>query len=341
RVFNKRKINFFGGGGGFLFSLPHRHIERKAPMAKCNLSKGARIRPGNDIDNTLDLWSRSDVQTCMPWGAPVIWEGTFDARQYDEYYRKRNVTVGLTVFAVGKYLDVFLETFLITAEWYFMIGHNVIYYVFTDQPNKVPKVPLANKRLLRIIPVSRHQRWQDVSMLRMKSISEVIDIFVSREAQYLFCMDVDQFFEGRFGVETLSDSVAQMHSWFYHRFSIFYSYDRNPKSAAYMGLGEGDLYYHAAVFGGTWQKVKHIVDSCYQGIWTDKQNNVEALWHDESHLNKYFWLHKPSKVLSPEYCWDDVLGTQKDIFISRLSWAKKQYEVVREKTEKSWFSFFF
>lgn len=35
---------------------------------------------------------------------------------------------------------VFLQLFLETAEQYFMVGHRVIYYVFTDRPVDVPAV---------------------------------------------------------------------------------------------------------------------------------------------------------------------------------------------------------
>ncbi|XP_043919198.1 alpha-1,3-galactosyltransferase 2 [Protopterus annectens] len=306
-----------------------RYMEGLLPMDMCNLPHGGHLQLGSHVENSLDLWSRADVQTCTYWGAPIIWERTFDPQYYDEEYAKQNVTIGLTVFAVGKYLDMYLKLFLTTAEMHFMVGHNVIYYVFTDMPQNVPKVHLAKKRQLRILQVERHSRWQDISMMRMKFINQAIHNFISYEVQYVFCMDVDQYFQGRFGVETLSSSVALLHSWYYRRFKFLYSYDHNPKSTAFLAQEEGDFYYHAAVFGGKWESVKNITEFCYQGILQDKLNNVEALWHDESHLNKYFWQHKPTKVLSPEYCWDKNIGFRKDIWLHRLTWAKKQYSMVR------------
>ncbi|CAK7304450.1 Histo-blood group ABO system transferase [Vulpes lagopus] len=36
----------------------------------------------------------------------------------------------------------------------------------------------------------------------------------------------------------------------------------------------------------------------------DQANGLKAVWHDESHLNRYLLDHKPTKVLSPEYLWD-------------------------------------
>ncbi|MEQ2256975.1 hypothetical protein ILYODFUR_029573 [Ilyodon furcidens] len=88
-------------------------------------------------------------------------------------------------------------------------------------------------------------------------------------------------------------------------------------------MTEGDYYYPAAIFGGTCEKVKALADYCYVNIMEDKLHDVEALWHDESHLNKYFWLNKPTKLLSPEYCWDNFISDTTDILIKRLVWAPK------------------
>lgn len=45
---------------------------------------------------------RTDVVTVTPWLAPVVWEGTFDALLLDTIYKPKNISVAVTVFAVGK-----------------------------------------------------------------------------------------------------------------------------------------------------------------------------------------------------------------------------------------------
>lgn len=210
-----------------------------------------------------------------------------------------------------------------------MLGLPVTYYVFTDQPELVPKIKLGPERRLKVIAVEKHSRWQDISMMRMKTISETIESDIRHHSRYVFCFDVDQEFKDRFGSEALGDSVALLHAHFYKLPKDRFTYERNPKSRAYME--SGDFYYHAAIFGGDWRNVKNLTDTCYMNIMEDKQNNVEALWHDESHLNKYFWLNKPSKLLSPEYCWDQWIGDRRDIFVTRLVWGPKHYDELRRK----------
>lgn len=43
-----------------------------------------------------------DVHTLTSWSAPIIWEGTAERSVLEDYYKKNKVTVGLTVFAIGK-----------------------------------------------------------------------------------------------------------------------------------------------------------------------------------------------------------------------------------------------
>ncbi|XP_037831138.1 N-acetyllactosaminide alpha-1,3-galactosyltransferase-like isoform X2 [Kryptolebias marmoratus] len=297
------------------------------PMDKCSLESAKMLKLDNVADVTLNLQSRDDVQTCTSWRAPIIWEGMFDSHHYDQMHRVKGSSVALTVFAVGSYMEVYLETFLKSSEHYFMLGLPVSYYVFTDTPEKVPNIELGPQRRLKVIKVEKYTRWQDISMMRMKIISDTIESDIRHRCTHVFCFDVDQVFTGRFGPEALGDSVAQLHAGYYRSPKNLRTYDNNPKSKAYMETG--DFYYHAAVFGGTWKRVKALTDACYKGIVEDKENNVEALWHDESHLNKYFYLHKPSRILSPEYCWTTNLGYRREIKVFRLMWSSKYYDTLR------------
>uniref|UniRef100_UPI0037E85FD6 N-acetyllactosaminide alpha-1,3-galactosyltransferase-like n=1 Tax=Semicossyphus pulcher TaxID=241346 RepID=UPI0037E85FD6 len=299
------------------------------PVTSLNLFSAGEeeIRRTTDLDHTLKFGARPDVQTNTSWKAPIIWEGMFDPNLYDRDHIDSQTPVALTVFAVGRYLDAYLKTFLTSAEKHFMLGLPVTYYVFTDLPQEVPKIEIALPRRLKVIQVDKHSRWQDISMIRMKTISDVIESEIRHNFSYVFCFDVDQEFKGRFGSEALGDSVALLHAHFYKLPKARFTYDRNPKSTAFMETG--DFYYHAAVFGGWWENVQDIADACYLSILQDKANNVEALWHDESHLNKYFWLHKPSRLLSPEYCWDQSIGDKKDIHVTRLVWGPKDYNKLR------------
>ncbi|KAM7093532.1 histo-blood group ABO system transferase isoform 1-T1 [Molossus nigricans] len=250
--------------------------------------------------------SRNDVLVLTPWLAPIIWEGTFNIDILNEQFRLQNVTVGLTIFAIKKYV-VFLKLFLETAEEHFMVGHRVIYYVFTDRPQDVPRVPLRKGRRLVVLQVPAAARWQDVSMRRMEMISDFCARRFLREVAFLVCTDVDMRFRDHMGVEILSPLFATLHPGFYGATRQTFTYERRPQSQAYIPKDQGDFYYLGGLFGGSVSEVHRLTTACHQAMTTDRANGIEAVWHDESHLNRYLLDHKPTKVLSPEYLWDEQL----------------------------------
>ncbi|XP_060061802.1 alpha-1,3-galactosyltransferase 2 [Erinaceus europaeus] len=305
-----------------------RHLEVLIPMGVCPLSRMALLR--DNFTGFLHPWARPNVLPCTPWGAPIIWDGIFDPDVAQKTATQQNFTIGLTVFAVGRYLEKYLARFLETAERHFMPGQHVVYYVFTERPAAVPHVTLGPGRRLRVQRVARERRWQDVSMGRMRTLHGALGGRLGREARFVLCMDVDQHFSDAFGPEVLAESGAQLHACHYHWPRWLLPFERDPRSAAAMASDEGDFYYHAALFGGSVAALRRLTAHCAWGLRRDRARGVEARWHDESHLNKFFWLHKPAKVLSPEFCWNPRVGRRAEIRHPRLLWAPKEYSLLRD-----------
>lgn len=123
--------------------------------------------------------------------------------------------------------------------------------------------------------------------------------------------------------------MAQLHAWRYRWPRRLLPFERDARSAAALGPGEGDFYYHAAVFGGSVAALRRLTAHCARALRRDRARGLEAPWHDESHLNKFFWLHKPAKLLSPEFCWSPDIGCWAEIRRPRLLWAPKEYALLR------------
>ncbi|XP_029600390.1 globoside alpha-1,3-N-acetylgalactosaminyltransferase 1 isoform X2 [Salmo trutta] len=274
------------------------------------------------------LVGRTDVVAVTPWLAPIVWEGTFDPDLVDIIYKSMNLTIATTVFAVGKYVR-FLQDFLETAEKHFMVDFNVRYYVFTDRPDDVPSVNLSQGRHLSVIQVPGSNRWQEISARRMEIIQTAIERQISREADYIFCLDVDSKFHARWGAESLGRLVAVIHPWFYQQTRDHFTYERRPASTAYIPMDEGDYYYAGAVFGGSVEDVYTLTKVCRNQLEEDARNSIEAAWQEESHLNRYLLYNKPSKLLSPEYQWDDKKTKTKEVKVIRFSSVIKNYAEIR------------
>uniref|UniRef100_A0A8D2DLL8 Globoside alpha-1,3-N-acetylgalactosaminyltransferase 1 (FORS blood group) n=1 Tax=Sciurus vulgaris TaxID=55149 RepID=A0A8D2DLL8_SCIVU len=266
--------------------------------------------------------------TLTPWLAPVVSEGTFDPELLQHIYQPLNLTIGVTVFAVGKYTR-FVQHFLRSAEEFFMRGLRVHYYIFTHDPAAIPRVPLGHGRLLSIIPIQAHSHWEEISMRRMETISRHIAKRAHQEVDYLFCLDVDMVFRNPWGPETLGDLVAAIHPGYFTASRQQFPYERRRVSTAFVADSEGDFYYGGAVFGGRVASVYEFTRGCHMAILADKANGIMATWQEESHLNRRFISHKPSKVLSPEYIWDDRKPQPPNLKLIRFSTVNKDTSWLR------------
>ncbi|XP_067296481.1 globoside alpha-1,3-N-acetylgalactosaminyltransferase 1-like [Pseudorasbora parva] len=263
-----------------------------------------------------------------PWLAPVVWEGSFDPVLIDSIFKQQNITIATTVFALGKYTK-FLKDFLESAEQNYFVGFRVHYYLFTDQPEQVPAVKMGEEHYLTVLKVPSSNRWQDISLSRMARLEKLIESQLVNEANYVFSLDVDSKFYGRWGVETLGSLVGVINPWHYHRSREQFTYERRPESQAFITYSEGDYYYGGAVIGGLVENVYKLVKTCREQLDIDKSKSIEAAWQEESHLNKYFLYNKPSKVLSIEYLWDDRKPKLEHMKLIRFSQIVKNYNEIR------------
>ncbi|XP_067296320.1 globoside alpha-1,3-N-acetylgalactosaminyltransferase 1, like 1 [Pseudorasbora parva] len=277
---------------------------------------------------TSSWFSWTDVVSVTPWLAPVVWEGTFDSSLIDSIYKQQNITIATTVFALGKY-TCFIKDFLESAEENYFVGFRVHYYLFTDQPEAVPEVKMGENHHLTVRRVPSLDRWQDISMGRMGILEKFIENELVNKANYIFCLDVDTKFYGRWGVETLGRLVGVLHPWFFDYPRDQFTYERRQESQAFIPAGEGDYYYTAAAFGGSLADVHHLTKTCRKQLNIDAANSIEAIWHEESHLNKYFLYNKPSKILSPEYLWRDISISVGQVKMIRFSHIAKNNAEVR------------
>ncbi|XP_053138586.1 globoside alpha-1,3-N-acetylgalactosaminyltransferase 1 isoform X2 [Hemicordylus capensis] len=271
---------------------------------------------------------RPDVLTVTPWLAPIVWEGTFNSEMLDSTYKPLNLTIGVTAFAIGKYTQ-FVRAYLESAEEYFMKGYHVNYYIFTDNPQDIPAIPLQPGRNLSVIRMKRYNHWQEISMRRMEMINRHIAERAHREVDYLYCLDIDMVFHNPWGAETFGEMVAAIHPGYYMVPRQKFPYERREISAAYISSEEGDFYYGGAVFGGLVKNVYEFTWACHMGILADKANGIMAAWQEESHLNRHFVSHKPSKLLSPEYIWDDAKPKPPELRLIRFSTVLKDYSKIR------------
>uniref|UniRef100_G1RC29 Glycosyltransferase 6 domain containing 1 n=1 Tax=Nomascus leucogenys TaxID=61853 RepID=G1RC29_NOMLE len=240
-----------------------------------------------------ELRKRPDVITKTDWLAPILWEGTFNRRVLEKHYRRRNITVGLAIFATDRFAEGCLRLFLHSADKRFLTRHRVIFCMMVDAFFKLPDIRPSPLRTVKAFKVGTERWWLDGPPVHVKSLGEHIASHTQDEADFLFSVAANQ---------TLGPLVAQLHAWWYFRNTKNFPYERRPTSAACIPCGQGGFYYGSLMVGGTPRNILDFTKEYLNAVIHDIKNGLDSTY--EKHLNKYFYLNKPTKLLSPAYSWD-------------------------------------
>nr|KAF6433505.1 hypothetical protein HJG59_005708 [Molossus molossus] len=313
---SKRKLLLFISFVLALTLIKH-HFRIKKHLQKISLCWDHEAKEPR-LSDWFNPKKRPDVITTTDWLAPVIWEETYNRQVLEKYYKRLNITIGLVVWATGKFTGQNLKQFIQSANKHFMIGYKVIFYIFMDDFSKLPPIELGPLRTFKLLYVFKGKMWEDFNILHMKNLNMYIIQHIEHEVDFLFSMSINQIFKSSFGVETLGKSVAQLHAWWYFENVKNFPYERRFKSAAFIPFGKGDFYYHSAIFGGTPHEVLTLTEEYQKGVIHDTENELSSTY--ECHLNKYFFINKPTKLLSPEYNWDPIFRTPPQIKHVKIAW---------------------
>jgi histo-blood group ABO system transferase len=154
--------------------------------------------------------------------------------------------------------------------------------------------------------------------------------FIS-QFDYCYYFDVDMGIVDKVGDEILSDLVATQHPY-----QTFYpkeqrSYDKNSKSLAYVAPGEeGENYYAGGFNGGSTKCFLEMSEVIADRVNKDLENGVIALWHDESHMNRYLIDNPPTLSLTPSYCFaEEQMKNPQYPYEPKIIALKKNHDELR------------
>jgi len=202
----------------------------------------------------------------------------------------RKYNVALVTIATNKYIQ-FIEPLYESVKKYFLTDQDVSMYCFTDKepPSGVIRVE------------QEHRAFPFPTLLRYHIFNK--HDMVLKQYDAVFYCDADMLFVDTVGEEILSDITATVHPGFVGQNRMFYAYQRNPISSAFIQLDHGTHYYCGGFNGGF-----RYMDMCKAIITLtdrDLKKGICAIHHDESYLNRFLVDYPPTKILSPEYCYPD------------------------------------
>ena len=180
----------------------------------------------------------------------------------------------ILTIATNKYIQ-FVERLYDNIEEKFLNGHEIQGLLFTEHD-------VETSDNIKVSQID-HEPWPMPTLKRYNYFVKEKD-FIS-QFDYCYYFDVDMGIVSEVGDEVLSDLVATMHPYqsFYPKEQR--TYDRNPKSLAYVAPGEeGELYYAGGFNGGSTKRFMEMAEILADRVTKDLENDVIALWHDESQM---------------------------------------------------------
>ncbi len=210
--------------------------------------------------------------------------------------------VGILYICTGRY-TVFWPDFYRTFQKKFLPGSDKTFFVFTDAErldyDDAPDVRRIYQKALD---------WPYSSLLRFK-------MFVSQQAaleqmDFLFFANANLICS-----QTVTEAeflprpqrgerlLVVQQPGFWDKKPLFCSYDRNPKCRAYIPYNCGRVYVSGGLNGGTAGAFLAMSRELDRRTDADLADGQMALWHDESHLNRYIAEQDPAsyRLLTPAY----------------------------------------
>ena len=218
--------------------------------------------------------------------------------------------IGILLIATGNYTD-FLTSIIEDCDKYLLSGHQKNYHVFWD----------SGKAWAPFIQCHQvqHKPWPYVTLNRYAFFMQYAQYL--KDYDYLYYIDVDMRIVAPVGDEILGNLVAVQHPGYYGRRG---TPETRWQSMAYIP-GNVPMQYFAGGFQGGANYLQ-AAEVMAENIRLDTMNGYTAIWHDESHWNKYLTTHSPDVILSPSYCYAEGQNLPFEQKIIALNKDHKKYQ---------------
>lgn len=208
--------------------------------------------------------------------------------------------IGILYLCTGKY-KIFWKEFFKSCEKYLLAleGYKKEYFVFTDASSIDYE---DSKDVHRIY--QKHLDWPYITLMRYKIFNMSKALY--QNLDYLYFFNANMLCVAPILEEFLPDAdrplVFLIHPGFYNRPRNEFTYERNTESLASVKNEEGNYYFQGALNGGIRKRYLEMCKSLEENIAKDLKKGIIAIWHDESHLNRYAIDHPDLiKPLDPSF----------------------------------------
>jgi len=212
--------------------------------------------------------------------------------------------IAILYICTGKY-KVFWKDFYLSSEKRFIPKAEKHYFVFTDA--KEIEFENENSKIHKIF--QKNLGWPDNTLRRFEMFLNIKHDLINFD--YVFFFNANLMF-----MEDISDQdflpinneqlVACIHPGFYKKNTDKFPYEYRDTSTAYIEKRNKEFYFCGGINGGKTKDFIEAMEKMQNNIKKDDSNDIVALWHDESHWNKYICDDKKIfKILTPDFLYPE------------------------------------
>lgn len=208
--------------------------------------------------------------------------------------------VAILYICTGKY-NQFFNGFYESSEKYFLKGiADIEYFVFTDDLSlSTAENVHMFERQCKGFPLDSLLRFD--MFLSIRNYLEGFD--------YVFFFNANMQIVKEIGIDFLPQKEGLMsviHPGYYKSKNALKPFERNKDSKAFIRREKNKTYtyYMGSLNGGKTADFIKLAEVCSLNVHADLDRDIVAIYHDESHLNKYLSDHE-CHSLSPAYAYPE------------------------------------
>lgn len=213
--------------------------------------------------------------------------------------------ISLCLLATRKYKQ-FCQPLLEDVKKYFLLNHEIEVNLFIDEIGEY----YGDERVNVVQHLIVSYKFPEITLFRYRIMTSI-----TYNSDYIFYMDVDMSIKATVSEEILGGIVAVRHPGFFRGGG---SWETNEKSMCYTHPENRIYYFAGGVQAGSTKEYYRAMEFMRNIIDIDVKNGIMPVWQDESALNFFLTIKKPTVVLNPSYCMVEAQHLRKAWGISDL-----------------------
>ena len=203
--------------------------------------------------------------------------------------------VSINIIATNKYV-IFLGDLIKSVDDFLFRDYKISIIVHTN--SDISHLESHSGRIEIFKNEIEHEPWPFTTLKRFHYFIKGKDLI--GKSDYSFYIDADSLFIGKISEDFLPERgmMGTIHPCLS---SGNGTPERNPSSKAFISPSENNRYFCGGFFGGDSESFLNMSEKIASNIDEDLSNNIIAVWHDESHINRFFLDNPPSKILEPPF----------------------------------------